>query len=138
MKNKLRVTSIRVERFEGYNDECYAVTYSSGEGQRLLELANACLDRMSETAPDDGSCHKAGFVVTCSDGNEYVGRTELRRGEPCRLKETIAENVAFMLGRSRPIHMTSDEYAKLCELYAEYNAGHAGWLATFLDECCTS
>jgi len=67
----MKVTSVKLARVEGFEDECVTVVVPT------LEEASRVLGRWARTAPEGGCYDKCDFAVTWADGEKYEGRVDL-------------------------------------------------------------
>lgn len=99
---------IRIERAEGYEEECTTHHYAD------FATAWACLQAHGHTAPDNGCYDKTDITVTFPDGQQWAYRHDMTRGGSADgngldLASNILQSLRFYTGERTPEWMIRDK-----------------------------
>lgn len=125
---KIAATLILIDRAEGPIELCRASTFSEGD---IWARASASLLAAAGTYPASGY-DKHDLFVTFEDGEKYHGRLDCRAdGDDCDVAKHVRENLEFMAGAAKPVHMTDAQYAAYLRSDPEQVAEALAFLATY-------
>lgn len=101
---------ISITRAEGRTSECGIVEFFTGP--EAWGKATSALFMMSISAPKDGGYHKVDFAIVWEDGEEYVGRVDLKHHtvESPNLATHVRDFCEIHSGRWCPPWMGRERY----------------------------
>ncbi len=122
-KTKIGIRSITIDQAEGPVDNLCKETHTSWTD------AEACVRRICQRAPQDGSYWKTDFVLIFTDQETYSGRLDITAKDCESLAEHVRKHLEFCAGLWKPSHLTDEQYERWL---AEQEANRAGFKADAL------
>lgn len=115
---KHTVTSIKIERVEGYNKDCFTVLANT------LEQAEQAIKLMSLSAPGAGEGYdKTDFTIKWDDGSTYQGRIDLQADMATKednLTDHIKASLSYRIDQlniPQDMRITQKDYDEFVENY---------------------